>query len=97
VLAGRVGGDVTLDTPLGEGAEYVIRAAGDISLRVRGEVNARFVAQSAGGEVRTRLPLAVEKGRRRNLVGMLGTGSATVTLRSDGGDILITAADSTEG
>jgi hypothetical protein len=28
---------------------------------------------------------------------MLGTGSATVTLRSDGGDILITAADSTEG
>jgi DUF4097 and DUF4098 domain-containing protein YvlB len=97
VLAARVGGDATLDTPLGEGAEFSVRAAGDISLRVRGEVNARFVAQSAGGEVRTRLPLVVEKGRRRNLVGMLGTGSATVTLRSDGGDIFITAAESTEG
>jgi hypothetical protein len=97
VLVGHVGGDATLDTPLGAGAEFTVRADGDVSLRVRGEVNARFVAQSAGGEVRTRLPLAVEKGRRRNLVGMLGTGSATVTLRSDGGDVFITAADSPEG
>jgi hypothetical protein len=63
---------------------------------VRGEVNARFVAQSFGGEIHTRLPLTVEKGRRRNLVGALGTGSATVTLQS-GGDITIVAADGQRG
>ncbi len=97
ILAGHVGGDATLETSLAEGAECVVHAAGDIVLRMRGEVNARFVAQTAGGEVRTRLPLAVEKGRRRNLVGVVGTGSATVTLRSDGGDILITAGESSEG
>ena len=96
IRAGRVGGDATLDTPLGPGAEYSVHAAGDISLRVRGEVNARFVAQTAGGEIRTRLPLAVERGRRRNLVGILGRGEATVTLRSDGGDITLAATDSIE-
>ena len=93
VTARRVGGDVELDTPLGSGADYSIHAGGDITLRVRGEVNARFVAQTNGGEIRTRLPLTVERGRRRNLVGVLGRGDATVTLRSDGGDISIAAAD----
>jgi hypothetical protein len=90
----HVGGDVTLDTPLAAGGEYQVRAGGDIHLRVRGEVNARFVAQTRGGEIHTRLPLAVERGRRRNLVGMLGRGDAGVTLFSDGGDIVIVAADS---
>jgi hypothetical protein len=96
VAMARVGGDAVLDTPLAAGAEYQVRAAGDVSLRVRGEVNARFVAQALGGEVRTRLPLAVERGRRRNLVGVLGRGDATVTLHSDGGDILIAAAGNDE-
>jgi hypothetical protein len=73
-----------------------VRAGGDIHLRVRGEVNARFVAQTRGGEIHTRLPLAVERGRRRNLVGLLGRGDAGVTLFSDGGDIVIVAADSDE-
>lgn len=93
VTARHIGGDADLDTPLGAGAEYTIRAAGDITLRVRGEVNARFVAQTSGGEIRTRLPLTVERGRRRNLVGVVGRGDATVTLHSDGGDISIAAAD----
>lgn len=88
----RIGGDAELDTQLSPGAEYVIRAGGDITLRVRGEVHARFVAQTSGGEIRTRLPLTVERGRRRNLVGVLGRGDATVTLHSDG-DISIAAAD----
>jgi hypothetical protein len=92
----RVGGDATLDTPLAAGGEYQVRASGDIHLRVRGEVNARFVAQTRGGEIHTRLPLAVERGRRRNLVGLLGRGDAGVTLFSDGGDIVIVAADSDE-
>lgn len=89
----QTGGDVTLDTVLGAGAEYTISAAGDILLRTRGEVNARFVAQTFGGEIQTRLPLTVERGRRRNLVGVLGRGDASVTLRSMGGDITIVAAD----
>jgi hypothetical protein len=89
VAVTRAGGDVELDTPLVAGAEYQVRAAGDIRLRVWGEVNARFVAQTHGGEIHTRLPLAVERGRRRNLVGVLGRGDAAVTLNSDGGDITI--------
>lgn len=92
VDAGRIGGDARLDTPLRPGAEYSVRAGGDIELRVRGEVNARFVAQTNGGEIRTRLPLSVERGRRRNLVGVIGRGDASVTLRS-GGDISIAATD----
>ena len=96
VSVARTGGDVMLDTLLRPEAKYVINAGGDITLRVRGDVNARFVAQSFGGEIRTRLPLTVEKGRRRNLVGALGTGSATVTLQS-GGDITIVAADGQRG
>lgn len=96
VAFGRVGSDAELDTPLTAGAEYQVRAGSDISLRVRGDVNARFVAQTMGGEIRTRLPLAVERGRRRNLVGVLGRGDATVTLHSDGGDISITAVDTNE-
>ncbi len=87
----QVGADAALDTPIASQAEYRIRAGGDILFRVRGEINARFVAQS-GGEIRTRLPLTVERGRRRNLVGVLGDGSATVTLHS-GGDIVLTASD----
>ncbi|HLZ24152.1 MAG TPA: DUF4097 family beta strand repeat-containing protein [Ktedonobacterales bacterium] len=92
VIARRIGGDADLDTTLGAGAEYIIRAGGDIDLRVRGEVNARFVAQTSGGEIRTKLPLTVERGRRRNLVGVIGRGDATVTLHSDG-DISIAATD----
>ncbi|HEY7778689.1 MAG TPA: hypothetical protein VIC85_00625 [Ktedonobacterales bacterium] len=96
LLVERVGGDAELDTPLGAGAEYQVRAGGDVVLRVRGEVNARFVAQTRGGEVHSRLPLAVERGRRRNLVGVLGRGDAAVTLFSDGGDISIAASGNEE-
>jgi gas vesicle protein len=96
VAVSRVGGDASLDTELGKEAEYTINAGGDITLRARGDVSARFVAQSAGGEIRTQLPLSVERGRRRNLVGSLGRGEAAVTLRS-GGDIMIIAADSMSG
>jgi hypothetical protein len=92
VVAGRVGGDAEIETPLTAGAEYKVRTGGDIELRVRGEVNARFVAQTNGGEISTRLPLTVERGRRRHLVGALGRGDATVTLQS-GGDISITATN----
>ena len=96
IAVSRVGGDAELDTELGKEAEYTISAGGDITLRARGDVSARFVAQSAGGEIRTQLPLSVERGRRRNLVGSLGRGEASVTLRS-GGDIMIIAADSMSG
>ncbi len=96
ITIARTGGDATLDTLLRPEARYLISAGSDITLRVRGEVNARFVAQSFGGEIHTRLPLTVEKGRRRNLVGALGAGSATVTLQS-GGDITIVAADGQRG
>ena len=96
LVVSHTGGDATIDTLLRPEAKYLVNAGSDITLRVRGEVNARFVAQSFGGEIHTRLPLTVEKGRRRNLVGALGNGSATVTLQS-GGDITIVAADGQRG
>ncbi len=92
MVIARVGGDAQIETALGAQAAYDVTSGGDITLRLRGAVNARFVAQS-GGEIRTRLPLTVERGRRRHLVGALGDGSATVTLHA-GGDILITGGDS---
>lgn len=93
LMVGHTGGDATIDTALGEGTEYTVHASGDINLRVREDVNARFVARTSGGEIKTRLPLSVERGRRRNLVGVLGHGSSSVTLVSEGGDISIAASD----
>ncbi|PWT70442.1 MAG: hypothetical protein C5B60_12140, partial [Chloroflexi bacterium] len=75
----RVGGDATIDTALGDQTDYTVHASGDVTLWVREDVNARFVARTFGGEIKTRLPLSVERGRRRNLVGVLGHGSSTVT------------------
>ncbi|HLW00760.1 MAG TPA: DUF4097 family beta strand repeat-containing protein [Ktedonobacterales bacterium] len=96
IATGNVAGDARLDTPLVKDATYTIHAAGDISLRIRGELHARFVAQTHGGTIQTRLPLTVERGRRRHLVGAIGRAEAVVTLQSDGGDITISAADSTQ-
>ena len=93
LIVGHAGGDATIDTILGENTEYTVHAGGDIDLRVREDVNARFVARTSGGEIKTRLPLSVERGRRRNLVGVLGRGSSSVTLVSEGGDISIAASD----
>ncbi|MGO8947208.1 MAG: DUF4097 family beta strand repeat-containing protein [Ktedonobacterales bacterium] len=92
----HVGGDAVIDTSLGDQTEYTVHASGDIKLQVREDVNARFVARTFGGEIKTRLPLSVERGRRRNLVGVLGRGSSTVTLVSEGGDISIAATDGYE-
>ena len=94
IATNNVAGDARLDTPLVKGATYTIHASGDISLRARGEVHARFVAQTLAGTIQTRLPLTVERGRRRHLVGAIGRAEAIVTLQSDGGDIVINAADS---
>ncbi|HEX9067795.1 MAG TPA: hypothetical protein VF807_03425 [Ktedonobacterales bacterium] len=93
LVAQRVSGDTAIVTSLREGSELGIETGGDLELKLRGTVNARFVA-IAGGEVTTELPLTVERGKRQHLVGMLGNGAATVTLRS-GGDIEITASDDT--
>jgi DUF4097 and DUF4098 domain-containing protein YvlB len=93
IATGNVAGDVKLDTPLTPGSTYTIHASGDISLRVRGEVHARFVAQTMGGTIQTRLPLTIERGRRRHLVGAIGRAEAIVTLQSDSGDIVISATD----
>jgi DUF4097 and DUF4098 domain-containing protein YvlB len=93
VAANNVSGDIHLDTPLAKDAAYIVQAKGDIVLRIRGEIHARFVAQTLGGTIKTRLPLTLERGRRRHLVGAIGRAEATVTLQSSGGDIAIDAAD----
>jgi hypothetical protein len=95
-MLAEVEGDVVVDTSLRADAEFVVRADANITFRTNGEINARFVAQTLRGEIQTRLPLMVERGRRRNLVGVIGHGDATVTLRSTYGNIAIIAEDSDE-
>jgi len=92
----EVEGDALLDTSLGAHAEFMVHALASVILRTHGEINARFVAQTSQGEIQTRLPLMVEHGRRRNLVGVIGRGDAAVTLNSKYGNITIIAADSDE-
>ncbi len=96
IATGNVSGDVRLDTSLAGNATYTVHATSDISLRLRGEIHARFVAQTMGGTIHTRLPLTLERGRRRHLVGAIGRAEAVVTLQSDRGDIVISAADPTQ-
>jgi len=95
VLA-EVGGDAVLDTSLSAHAEFVVHAVANVTLRTHGQINARFVAQTAQGEITTRLPLMVERGRRHNLVGVIGGGDATVTLLSKDGNITILSVESDE-
>lgn len=79
-----------LETSLKAGADYQVTAR-EIILRVRSPISAQFVAQSHGGEIRTHLPLNLDR-RRQSLVGVIGKGEATVTLTANGGDILVDVA-----
>lgn len=83
-------GDAYLETRLVAGQTYQITAS-NIVLRARGPISAQFVAQSEGGEIRTHLPLTIER-HRTALAGVIGQGDATVTLISTGGDIILDAA-----
>jgi hypothetical protein len=95
-LFAKVGGNAVLDTSLGAHAQFVVLAAANVTLRTHGEINARFVAQTSQGMIRTLLPLMVERGRKRNLIGVIGQGDATVNLQSMYGNISIIAADDNE-
>ena len=83
-------GEAYLESRLMAGMTYQITAS-EIVLRARSPISAQFVAQSEGGEIRTHLPLTVER-HRQALAGVLGQGEATVTLTSTHGDILLDAA-----
>ena len=83
-------GEAYLESRLLAGMTYQITAS-EIVLRARSPISAQFVAQSEGGEIRTHLPLTVER-HRQALAGVLGQGEATVTLTSTHGDILLDAA-----
>ncbi len=86
-------GDAFVETALVAGKQYTI-TANEIILRARGPISAQFVAQTEEGEIRTHLPLTVER-HRQHLVGIIGKGEAIVTLTSDKGDILLDAAGAT--
>jgi DUF4097 and DUF4098 domain-containing protein YvlB len=83
-------GDAYLESRLAAGMTYQITAQ-NIVLRARSPISAQFVAQSTGGEIRTHLPLTVER-HKQTLAGVIGQGEATVTLMSSGGDIILDAA-----
>ncbi|MBA3825983.1 MAG: hypothetical protein H0X24_19050 [Ktedonobacterales bacterium] len=89
-ILAEVAGEAYLETPLVAGMTYHVVAEG-IVLRARSPISAQFVATTEGGEVRTHLPLTVER-HRQHLVGVMGAGEAVVTLTSTGGDILVDAA-----
>ena len=93
-ITASVSGEAYLETSLGANMSYDVTAT-EIVLRVRGPINAQFVAQATNGEIRTHLPLAIER-HRNNLVGVIGRGEATVTLISTDGDILLDAAGADE-
>ena len=89
-IMAEASGEAYLETPLVAGMTYHVVAAG-IVLRARSPISAQFVATTEGGEVRTHLPLTVER-HRQHLVGVIGAGEAVVTLASTDGDILVDAA-----
>jgi hypothetical protein len=92
-ISTTVSGMAYLETALKAEAEYEATGA-EIVFRVRSPINAQFVAQcNGGGEIRTHLPLTVER-HRQHLVGVIGQGGAIVTLKTTSGDILLDAAGS---
>jgi DUF4097 and DUF4098 domain-containing protein YvlB len=89
-IIAEVEDDAYLETRLVAGQTYQV-TAGSVVLRARSPISAQFVAQSEGGEIRTQLPLTVER-HRQALAGVIGQGEATVTLTSTHGDIILDAA-----
>lgn len=93
-IIAEVEDEAYLETRLVAGQTYQV-TAGSIVLRARSPISAQFVAQSEGGEIRTHLPLTVER-HRQALAGVIGQGEATVTLTSTHGDIILDTAGAEE-
>jgi DUF4097 and DUF4098 domain-containing protein YvlB len=93
-IIAEVEDDAYLETRLAAGQTYQV-TAGSVVLRARSPISAQFVAQSEGGEIRTQLPLTVER-HRQALAGVIGQGEATVTLTSTHGDIILDTAGAEE-
>lgn len=86
---GSVGGDVLLELVFQPGQTYTATANGDIELRVAG--GGATLALNCRGDLRTRLPLTGWVGDERSGTGVVGDGSAQVTLSAKG-DLLVLPA-----
>jgi hypothetical protein len=86
----QVGGDASIETDLGAGKTYRIRAGGDVRLRLPLATSARFTLQ-AGGEIEDHLGLVGWSGDSHAGQGALGSGEAQVEL-SAGGDLALLPA-----
>ncbi len=82
----NVGGDASLQTRLGAGRSYTVRAGGDVILRVE-EGGGQF-ALNCRGDLRVRLPMTNWIGDDRSATGIYGDGSSQVTLMANG-DLLV--------
>lgn len=87
----QVGGDATLQTSLGAGCTYTVKAGGDVILRVNNG-GGQF-ALNCKGDLRVRLPMTNWTGNDRSATGTYGDGSAQVTLMADG-DLLVLPGNS---
>ncbi|HSD82346.1 MAG TPA: DUF4097 family beta strand repeat-containing protein [Anaerolineae bacterium] len=89
----NVGGDATLQTSLAASRTYLVKAGGDIILRVT-EGGGQFTL-NCKGDLRVRLPMANWTSNDRSATGTYGDGSAQVTLTADGDLIVLPGASGT--
>ncbi|HEY3756366.1 MAG TPA: DUF4097 family beta strand repeat-containing protein [Opitutaceae bacterium] len=85
-------GDITLGLPKRVGGDIDVRTnSGDITLKVNRAASATFHLTSVWGHVHAGVPIQVQAGGdgKSNLDGQLNAGGPLVTLRADGGHILI--------
>ena len=86
LAANNIGGDASLQTGLAAGQSYVVKAGGDVILRV--EDGGGQFALNCKGDLRVRLPMTNWTGHDRSATGTYGDGSSQVTLMANG-DLLV--------
>jgi hypothetical protein len=90
IVASAEAGDVSVAFPRELGGEANLTArGGNVIVRLDPAANARVVASSVWGEVKSRLPLTIESGGngRSRLTGRLREGGPLVLVRANGGHV----------
>ena len=93
LAANNIGGDASLQTGLAAGCSYVVKAGGDVILRV--EQGGGQFALNCRGDLRVRLPMTNWAGHDRAATGTYGDGSAQVTLMANGDLLVLPGASGT--
>jgi len=97
-LVRSVSGDIELDGGVIKGGRYTLKThSGDVRLFLDGKVGFELEADTFSGNIKTDLPLTMtgdvqegQGGRRRNVRGTFGDGSAQIDASSFSGSVVIT-------